>query len=137
MNKGIRFTVGVYTCFVAIASLVLFCLVSAETAEAKTRTYAKCQVAVEDSLWVYDTYKIGVDDFESHHVGNMKHGKKFRVLETKNGMARIKFNGKKAWIGTKNIEVVKAGYVKIEGKWKRIKPGFSFWLFIKFGETGY
>lgn len=127
MNKKVL--KAVFTLF-AVTMIVAMCC---PAAHAKKRTYAKCEVDVEDPVWIYSSCKPSYDN----HIGEYSMGKKFTVYETRNGMARIKFNGKNAWIGTKNLEVVKSGYVKIEGKWKRIKPGFSFWLFIKFGETGY
>lgn len=118
--------------FMLIASIIMYGILCAETAEAKT--YAKCEVVTEDPVWIYDTYKINVENFESHHVGSYKLGKRFKVYETKKGFGRIKYKGKKAWIPTKNLEVISAGYIKIEGKWKRVKPGFDFWLYIKYGE---
>ena len=123
--------------FVAIVLIVAVVASIGAPAYAKKRTYAVCLVAVEDALWVYDTYKVSAENFEKHHVGSMNPGKKFKVYETKNGMGRIKYKGKRAWVSTKNLEVVKKGYVKVEGKWKKVKPGFSFWLYIKFGESGY
>lgn len=123
--------------YVALLLVVVLVLSAGVPANAKTRKYATCSVAVEDGIWIYDTYKINVDSFEKHHIGEYKEGKRFKVYETKEGMARIKYKGKRAWIPTKNIEVVKNGWVKIEGKWKKVKKGFSFWMYIKYGESGY
>lgn len=124
----------VFVVLLVAASAVLFGIIESEYAEAKTRVYATCEVAIEDPVWIYDTHKITVENFEQHHVGEYYDGKKFKVYQTRNGMGRIKFHGKKAWIGTKNIKVIKKGWIKIEGKWKLVKPGFDFWSYIMHGE---
>lgn len=102
-------------------------------AHAATRKPAVCRIWSEDGVWAYDTHDITIDDFEKHHVRSFKQGKTFKVKTVKNGFAKVKYKGKVLWISASLLEVKTAGWIKLEGKWKKVKPGFDFWEYYRYG----
>lgn len=130
-ERAFRNLLKVWIGLLVVAIAVLVCLIGAEEAKADTRKPAVCQVWSEDGAWVYDTCKITVENFEKHHVAMFKQGRKMKVYATKNGWAKIKHKGKTAWISSKVLDVKKAGWVKLEGHWRKVKPGFDFYAYFR------
>lgn len=134
LEKGTRHLLHAWLLLLCAAIILLAFLIKTETAQASVKKPAVCKVWSEDGAWVYDTYRINVENFEKHHVATFRKGRSMKVYSTRNGMAKIKLHGKTAWISSKLLDVKKAGWIKLEGKWKKVKPGFDFLAYIKWGE---
>ena len=141
LERSMRNLLRVWVGMLLIAIVVLLCLIRAEETLAVTKKPAVCQVWSEDGAWVYDTYKVtymlrenDMTKMIRHHKATFKKGKTMKVYATKEGMAKIKYHGRTAWISSKLIDVKKAGWIKLEGKWKKVKPGFDFLAYIKWGD---
>lgn len=134
LERSFRNLLRVWVGLLLIAIVVLLCLIRAEETLAVTKKPAVCKVLGEDEVWVYDTYDLGTGPADAHHIATFKPGRRMKVYATKTGMAKIKLHGKTAWIGTRMLDVIKPGWIKIEGKWKKVKPGFDFIAYIKWGD---
>lgn len=134
LEKGTRHLLHAWLLLLCAAIILMAFLIKTETAQASVKKPATCKVLGEDKVWVYDTYDLGTGSAAAHHIATFKPGRKMKVYATKNGMAKIKLHGRTAWIGTRMLDVTKKGWIKLEGKWKLVKPGFDFLAYIKWGE---